>query len=86
VALGIPREQVIWWVPSYEWYNEQIVEWSLEEGMRLHNFTRGTLSSADYTTADAPMFAVACGLSLFDPASDTGGVLLIRGGMGLQGA
>jgi peptidoglycan/xylan/chitin deacetylase (PgdA/CDA1 family) len=53
VALGIPREQVIWWVAPYEWYNEQIVQWSLEEGMRLHNFTRGTLSSADYTTADA---------------------------------
>lgn len=56
VALGIPREQVIWWVPPYEWYNEQIVQWSLEEGMRLHNFTRGTLSSADYTTADAPNY------------------------------
>jgi peptidoglycan/xylan/chitin deacetylase (PgdA/CDA1 family) len=53
VALGIPREEVVWWVPPYEWYNEQIVQWSLEEGMRLHNFTRGTLSSADYTTADA---------------------------------
>jgi peptidoglycan/xylan/chitin deacetylase (PgdA/CDA1 family) len=56
VALGVPREQVIWWVPPYEWYNEQIVQWSLEEGMRLHNFTRGTLSSADYTTADAPNY------------------------------
>lgn len=53
VALGIPREEVVWWVPPYEWYNEQIVEWSLAEGIRLHNFTRGTLSSADYTTADA---------------------------------
>ncbi len=53
VALGIPREEVVWWVPPYEWYNEQIVEWSLEEGMRLHNYSPGTLSHADYTTADA---------------------------------
>jgi peptidoglycan/xylan/chitin deacetylase (PgdA/CDA1 family) len=53
VALGTPREEIVWWVPPYEWYNEQIVQWSLDEGMRLHNFTRGTLSSADYTTADA---------------------------------
>lgn len=55
-AYGLSREEIIWWIPPYEWYNRQIVEWSLEEGMRLFNFSPGTLSHADYTTADAPNY------------------------------
>lgn len=56
VELGVPREDILWWIPPYEWYNEQIVEWSLEEGMRLFNYSPGTLSHADYTEADAPNY------------------------------
>ena len=53
VALGVPRAEITWWIPPYEWYNEQIVEWSLAEGIRLFNFTPGTLSHTDYTESDA---------------------------------
>jgi peptidoglycan/xylan/chitin deacetylase (PgdA/CDA1 family) len=53
VALGVPREQITWWIPPYEWYNNQITDWSLDAGMRLFNFTPGTLSHTDYTEDDA---------------------------------
>jgi len=53
VALGARRDEITWWIPPYEWYNEDITDWSLAMGMRLFNFTPGTLSHADYTEDDA---------------------------------
>ncbi|MBX3729734.1 MAG: polysaccharide deacetylase family protein [Candidatus Sumerlaeia bacterium] len=55
-ALGVSRERSIWWVAPYEWYNRQHVEWSLAIGMRLFNFSPGTVSHTDYTESDAPNF------------------------------
>jgi endoglucanase len=55
-AFGIKRSQVQYWVPPYEWYNEEIVSWSKEVGMTLINFTPGTRSAADYTSDDAKNF------------------------------
>ncbi len=52
-AMGARREAITWWIPPYEWYNENISEWSLGMGIRLFNFTPGTLSHTDYTEADA---------------------------------
>jgi peptidoglycan/xylan/chitin deacetylase (PgdA/CDA1 family) len=52
-TLGVPREQVTWWIPPYEWYNAEISRWSAEEGFRLFSFTPGTLSHADYTEENA---------------------------------
>lgn len=46
---GIPRERVRYWLPSFEWYNEEIVEWSKAMGLTLVNFTPGTRANADYT-------------------------------------
>lgn len=51
--LGFPRERIHWFIPPYEWYNDEISEWTREMGLQLINFTPGTLSHADYTTADA---------------------------------
>lgn len=53
VALGAKRESIVWWIPPYEWYNQDISDWSLAMGMRLFNFTPGTLSHTDYTESDA---------------------------------
>ncbi|MDH3652200.1 MAG: polysaccharide deacetylase family protein, partial [Saprospiraceae bacterium] len=39
-------------LPPYEWYNQQISEWTTELGLILINFTPGTGSNADYTTPD----------------------------------
>jgi peptidoglycan/xylan/chitin deacetylase (PgdA/CDA1 family) len=46
---GVKRSQIRYWLPAYEWYNEEIVGWSKEMGLTLVNFTPGTRSNADYT-------------------------------------
>ena len=38
-----------WYLPPYEWYNKQIVEWCKELGLTVLNFTPGTGTNADYT-------------------------------------
>ncbi|HKH62730.1 MAG TPA: polysaccharide deacetylase family protein [Flavitalea sp.] len=46
---GIPREQALYFLPPFEWYNDSIVSWTHQMGFRLINFTPGTRSTADYT-------------------------------------
>ena len=46
---GIDPEKDNYWIPPYEWYNDQISRWSDEMGLILINFTPGTHSNADYT-------------------------------------
>ena len=46
---GVRRSGMRYWVPAYEWYNQEIVRWSSEVGLQLVNFTPGTRSNADYT-------------------------------------
>ena len=47
---GIARDKVPYFIPPYEWYNEDIVRWARGMGLVLFNFTPGTSSNADYTT------------------------------------
>ncbi|HUM66636.1 MAG TPA: polysaccharide deacetylase family protein [Chitinophagaceae bacterium] len=49
---GVSRSDAPYFLPPYEWYNEQIAEWTLEQGLQLINFTPGTRSTADYTTPE----------------------------------
>ncbi|HUU38249.1 MAG TPA: polysaccharide deacetylase family protein [Candidatus Desulfaltia sp.] len=51
-AFGISKEDAPFFIPPYEWYNAEIVNWAKELGLVLCNFTAGTLSNADYTTPD----------------------------------
>ena len=53
---GVPRSRVTWWIPPFEWYNEQIAAWARDLGLPLFCFTPGTLSHADYTEDDAPNY------------------------------
>ena len=46
---GVKREAARYWIPPFEWYNEEISSWSEELGLKLINFTPGTRSNADYT-------------------------------------
>ena len=46
---GIPRPQIRYFLPPYEYYNQEIVGWSKELGLTVVNFTPGTRSNADYT-------------------------------------
>jgi peptidoglycan/xylan/chitin deacetylase (PgdA/CDA1 family) len=48
-AFGIEKEEAIYFLPPYEWYNDSIAAWTCESGLQLINFTGGTRSNADYT-------------------------------------
>jgi peptidoglycan/xylan/chitin deacetylase (PgdA/CDA1 family) len=46
---GVRRADVPYWVPPYEWYNDEVARWSAEAGPLIVNFTPGTRANADYT-------------------------------------
>ncbi|HCY43073.1 MAG TPA: cellulase [Prolixibacteraceae bacterium] len=51
-ALGITPEKASVFLPPYEWYNAESVDWSHQLGLKVINFTPGIRSNADYTTPD----------------------------------
>ncbi len=51
-AFGIKKMEAPFFMPPYEWYNQQISDWTDGLGLILINYTPGTKSSADYTTPD----------------------------------
>jgi len=53
---GIRKNEALFFLPPYEWYNETIAGWAHTEGLQLVNFTSGTLSNADYTTPSMPNY------------------------------
>jgi peptidoglycan/xylan/chitin deacetylase (PgdA/CDA1 family) len=56
VALGASRERMRFFVPPYEWYNDQIVDWAARMGLVVVSFTPGTRSNADYLADKHPRF------------------------------
>jgi peptidoglycan/xylan/chitin deacetylase (PgdA/CDA1 family) len=46
---GIAKENAHYFLPPYEWYNDSIVAWTLQQGLQLVNYSPGTRSTADYT-------------------------------------
>jgi peptidoglycan/xylan/chitin deacetylase (PgdA/CDA1 family) len=50
---GINPNESRYFLPPYEWYNDSIAAWTSQMSLQLVNYTPGTLSHADYTTADA---------------------------------
>jgi peptidoglycan/xylan/chitin deacetylase (PgdA/CDA1 family) len=53
---GIDRKNVPYFLPPYEWYNEEIVSWAADMGIQIVNFTPGTRSNTDYMTNDDPHY------------------------------
>ena len=51
-AFGITEKEAPFFMPPYEWYNQQISNWTAELGLILINYTPGTRSNADYTTPE----------------------------------
>lgn len=51
-TFGVEKQALKWFLPPYEWYNRQIVEWSREMGLQVISFTPGIGTNADYTTPD----------------------------------
>lgn len=48
-GFGIPRPRICYFLPPYEHYNAEIVEWAKGMGLTLINYSPGTRSNADYT-------------------------------------
>ena len=48
-AFGISHYDAPYFLPPYEWYNEEIAAWTSQLGLKLINFTPGTKSHADWT-------------------------------------
>lgn len=46
---GITKEDALYYMPPYEWYNREISKWTAEMGLKLFNFTGGTSSNQDWT-------------------------------------
>lgn len=53
---GLTREQMRFFIPPYEWYNQQIADWAKAMGLVLFNYTPGTRSNADYMLDTDPRF------------------------------
>lgn len=51
-GFGITPEKAPVFLPPYEWYNAESVDWSGQLGLNVINFTPGIRSNADYTTPD----------------------------------
>ena len=55
-AFGRTRAQMRYFIPPFEWYNQEIADWSREMGLVLFTYTPGTRSNADYMPDDHPRF------------------------------
>lgn len=47
--LGVSKQEALYFMPPYEWYNSIIREWTEKKGLKLINFTPGLRTAADYT-------------------------------------
>jgi endoglucanase len=88
-GFGVQRSQVKYWLPAYEWYNQEVVDWSKSLGLTLVNFTPGTRSNADYTEENAKNFVSSKAIlesvikkEQQDPAGLNGFFLLLHIGAG----
>lgn len=53
---GVSRRHIKYFLPPYEWYNDEVAGWTREAGLVLVNHTAGTRSAADYTEEKARNF------------------------------
>ncbi|MFN7117310.1 MAG: glycoside hydrolase family 9 protein [Saprospiraceae bacterium] len=88
---NIQREEALYFMPPYEWYNDSIVLWTRQAGLQLIQFTPGTGSNADYTTPDmknykssAQIYNQIVQYEQTDPQGLNGFILLLHIGAGEQ--
>jgi peptidoglycan/xylan/chitin deacetylase (PgdA/CDA1 family) len=89
VRFGVARARITHWVPPYEWYNREIVEWGSALGLTLVNLTPGTRAAADYTGEADPRFVSSQAIldsvldrEQKDPHGLSGALLLMHMGAG----
>ncbi|MEL7585240.1 MAG: glycoside hydrolase family 9 protein [Prolixibacteraceae bacterium] len=82
---GIDVRSANYFLPPYEWYNKATVDWALQMGLTVVNFTPGIRTNADYTTPDMPNYlssdAIMENLKAFeknDPHGLNGCIILIH--------
>jgi len=87
MAFGIDPQEAKIFLPPYEWYNTEIVNWSKIFGLTLINFTPGIRTNADYTTPEMPNYRsseqILTDLKNFeshDPNGLNGAIILIHMG------
>ncbi len=63
-----------YFMPPYEWYNQEVVEIAKELDQITVNFTPGTRSNADYTTPDMPNYLSSETIlkSIYEKEKDSG--------------
>ncbi len=88
-GFGVKGPQIRYFLPPYEHYNQEIVDWTKAMGLRLVNFTPGTRSSADYTsegdknfTSSKTIFDSILRKEQQDPNGLNGFILLLHIGSG----
>lgn len=86
---GVDRSSVRYFLPPYEWYNEEIAAWTRAMGMTLICHTSGTRSNADYTGEGTAQFVPSDAIfeSILrrereDPQGLDGFMLLLHAGAG----
>jgi peptidoglycan/xylan/chitin deacetylase (PgdA/CDA1 family) len=58
-AFGALRDQPTYFIPPYEWFNNDQARWAREMGVTLFNFTPGTGSNRDYVPENAKKFVAS---------------------------
>jgi peptidoglycan/xylan/chitin deacetylase (PgdA/CDA1 family) len=88
-ALGIRRENIRYFLPAYEHYNEEIAAWARAMNLALVSFTPGTRSNADYTeeadknfVSSKMIFDTIANKEQTDPVGLNGFILLLHIGAG----
>ena len=88
-SFRVPRKSVRYFLPPFEHYNQEIVDWSGEMNLRLVNYTPGSRSNADYTgeaeknfVSSARIFDSIVEKERTDPRGLNGFILLLHIGAG----
>jgi peptidoglycan/xylan/chitin deacetylase (PgdA/CDA1 family) len=86
---GVKPEAAPFFIPPYEHFTPEIVEWTTARGMVLFNFSPGTRTNADYMEDDHPRFVTSGDMvkSVYakeesDPDGLNGFIMLIHVGAG----
>ena len=56
MVFGIDPGKAKYFLPPYEWYNSETVNWAEQLGLTTVNFTPGIRTNADYTTPEMPNY------------------------------
>ena len=78
---GLEIESSKYFMPPYEWYNQEVSDWAKGMGVQIVNFTPGTTSNADYTTPDMKSYRssnnIFDGIFSFEEKESLNGVILL---------